>query len=74
MRKIDGDDRVVMGSLDVEECMVLLRWEPIARLAYAVRGEAPIVVPVNIAVDDDTILLRSDDGHKLDRISSRALP
>ena len=68
MRKIDGDDRTVISSLDVQECLVLLRWEPIARLAYGVRAEAPIVVPVNIVVDDDTILFRSDDGPKLDRI------
>ena len=69
MRTLDVDERALMYSLDVDECLVLLRWEPIVRLAYGVRGEAPIVVPVNITVTDDrTILFRSDDGTKLDRI------
>lgn len=69
MRKIDSDERTIIGALDVEECLVLLRWELLGRLAYGVRGEAPIVVPVNFVIDsDDNILLRSDDGTKLDRI------
>ena len=68
MRQIDSDARTTMGALDVEECLVLLRWENIGRLAFGVRGEAPIVVPVNFAVHDGDIYFRSDDGTKLDRL------
>ena len=57
-----------MGALDVEECLVLLRWENIGRLAVGVRGEAPLVVPVNFVVHEGTVVFRSDDGPKLDRV------
>ena len=68
MRPIDSDDRTTMGALDVEECLVLLRWENIGRLAVGTRGEAPLVVPVNFAVHEGNIFFRSDDGSKLDRL------
>lgn len=68
MRPIDTDERTTMGALDVEECLVLLRWENIGRLAVGVRGEAPLVVPVNFSVHDGNIVFRSDDGTKLDRL------
>ena len=68
MRTIETDDRSTIGVLDVEECLVLLRWEPIGRLAVAPRGEAPVVVPVNFCIHDGAIVFRSDDGAKLDRL------
>jgi hypothetical protein len=68
MREIAIDERSVMGALDVDECLVLLRWETIGRLAYAQRGEPPIVVPVNFVLVDDDIIFRSHDGPKLDAI------
>ena len=71
MREIAVDDRATMGALDVDECLVLLRWETVGRLAYAVRGQAPIVVPINFVVVDDSVVFRSDDGPKLDSIRER---
>jgi nitroimidazol reductase NimA-like FMN-containing flavoprotein (pyridoxamine 5'-phosphate oxidase superfamily) len=68
MRQIDSDDRTTLGALDVEECLVLLRWENIGRLAVGVRGEAPLVVPVNFVVYEGSIIFRTDDGTKLDRV------
>jgi nitroimidazol reductase NimA-like FMN-containing flavoprotein (pyridoxamine 5'-phosphate oxidase superfamily) len=68
MRTIDSDERTTMGVLDVDECMVLLRWEPIGRLAFGVRGQAPIVVPVNFCIRGDTIVFRSDEGSKLELV------
>lgn len=68
MREIAFDDRIVMGALDVDECLVLLRWETIGRLAYGPWGASPIVVPVNFVVDGDDIIFRSGDGPKLDSI------
>ena len=68
MRQIDSDDRTTLGALDVEECLVLLRWENIGRLAVGVRGEAPLIVPVNFVLYEGSIVFRSDDGTKLDRL------
>ena len=68
MREIAIDDRSTMGALDVDECRVLLRWETVGRLAYAVRGQAPVVVPINFVVVDDAVVFRSDDGPKLDAV------
>jgi nitroimidazol reductase NimA-like FMN-containing flavoprotein (pyridoxamine 5'-phosphate oxidase superfamily) len=68
MRTIDTDERTTMGALDVEECLVLLRWEPIGRLAFGVHGQSPIVVPVNFCVHERTIVFRSDNGTKLDLV------
>jgi nitroimidazol reductase NimA-like FMN-containing flavoprotein (pyridoxamine 5'-phosphate oxidase superfamily) len=68
MRQIDSDERTTMGALEVEECLVLLRWENIGRLAIGMRGEAPLIVPVNFAVYDGSVVFRSDDGTKLDRL------
>jgi len=72
MRQIDSDERTTMGALDVDECLVLLRWENIGRLAVCAPGEAPLVVPVNFALHGGDIVFRSDEGTKLERL--RRLP
>ncbi|MEO7556873.1 MAG: pyridoxamine 5'-phosphate oxidase family protein [Acidimicrobiales bacterium] len=71
MRTIEAGERATMGTLDVDECLVLLRWEPIGRLAFADSGAAPIVVPVNFVVDGDSMVFRSGDSAKLDRLRER---
>jgi uncharacterized protein len=68
MREIKKDERVTMGALDPEECLVLLRWEIVGRLAVAAPGEAPTVVPISFAVDEGTIVFRTDEGEKLSRL------
>ncbi|HEY2813080.1 MAG TPA: pyridoxamine 5'-phosphate oxidase family protein [Acidimicrobiales bacterium] len=65
MQQTNKDDRATIGELDPEECLVLLRWEVIGRLAVAAPGEAPTVVPVSFAVDEATIVFRTDEGEKL---------
>lgn len=62
MRKLGQDERAVFGVLDREECLTLLRWESVGRLAVGRQGAAPIVVPVNFVLDDDSILFRTDAG------------
>jgi len=62
MRTIQQDDRAVLGALDREECLVLLRWECVGRLAAARAGFAPVVVPVNFVLDGEAILFRTDIG------------
>ena len=68
MRQIDSDERTTIEALDVEECLVLLRWENIGRLAVAAHGEAPLVVPVNFVLHDAHVFFRAGDGVMLDRI------
>src|SRR5207248_1398682 len=68
MRPIDTDERTTLSALDVEECLVLLRWENIGRLAVSIADDAPLVVPVNFAVFEDTVVFRSTEGTKLDRL------
>jgi nitroimidazol reductase NimA-like FMN-containing flavoprotein (pyridoxamine 5'-phosphate oxidase superfamily) len=68
MRNIDSDGRTTMGALDVQECLVLLRWENIGRLALGSHGAAPLVVPVNFVLYEGDIIFRTDDGTKLDRL------
>lgn len=72
MREIRSDDRTSINALDVDECLVLLRWENIGRLAFSTHGEAPVVVPVNFVMHEGDIYFRSTDGPKLDRV--RELP
>ena len=41
MRTIQEDEGLTMGELDVEECLVLLRWEVLGRLAVSVPMTRP---------------------------------
>jgi hypothetical protein len=55
-----------LRPLSIDECWELLATVPVGRVAVAVEGEAPLVVPVNHLVEGRTILLRSGAGTKLD--------
>src|SRR4051794_1871206 len=68
MRNIDSDERTTMSALDFEECLVLLRWENLGRLAVSAHGEAPIVIPINFVFYEGNIFFKSGDGTTLDRI------
>ena len=52
--------------LSIEDCWELLATVPVGRVAVAVEGEAPMVVPVNHLVLRRTIVFRSGEGTKLD--------
>jgi nitroimidazol reductase NimA-like FMN-containing flavoprotein (pyridoxamine 5'-phosphate oxidase superfamily) len=71
MRQLDREADVAYHSLDREECLVLLRWEPIIRLAVAAPGHAPTVVPMNFVLDGDNVILRTDDGEKFARLADQ---
>lgn len=47
------------------ECVDLLRWNAIGRVAVVVDDGAPLVVPVNYIVDDETVVFRTGPGSKL---------
>src|ERR671919_626309 len=57
--------QVLPSIVDRDECLRLLAGEEIGRLAV-VAGNAAIVLPVNYALNGDTIVFRTDPGTKLD--------
>ena len=60
-------DRTVQ-VLSPEECLELLATASVGRVAVALPGGPPLVVPVNYAVEDDVIVFRTDPGSKLDAL------
>jgi uncharacterized protein len=59
------DDRTGIEVLDRELCRRLLAADEVGRLAV-VRGGAPVILPVNYALDGDDIVFRTAPGTKLD--------
>lgn len=51
-----------------EQCLQLLRASFVGRVAVAVPGGAPLVVPVNFVVDGEIVVFRSDEGSKIDAL------
>jgi nitroimidazol reductase NimA-like FMN-containing flavoprotein (pyridoxamine 5'-phosphate oxidase superfamily) len=60
---MDYDDEV-MSELTEEECWAELRSDEFGRLAYRL-GDEVNLVPVNYAMDGDTLLFRTAEGNKL---------
>jgi nitroimidazol reductase NimA-like FMN-containing flavoprotein (pyridoxamine 5'-phosphate oxidase superfamily) len=58
------DARTWLEVLPETECWRLLRLAAIGRLAVVIDGE-PTIWPLNIAVDDRTIVFRTDPGSKI---------
>jgi len=58
-------DRTGIEVIDGDECLRLLRGRRVGRLGVVVGGE-PLILPVNYAVQDETIVFRSAPGSKLD--------
>ncbi len=61
-------DHIVDRTLQVltaEECLGLLATASVGRVAVALPGGPPLVVPVNYAVEADVIVFRTDPGTKL---------
>jgi uncharacterized protein len=59
-------DPTRLEELTREDCMRLVGQHSIGRLAVAVPGRPPIVVPLNYVVDEEVVVFRSDPGTKLD--------
>jgi len=53
-------------ELDREECFRLVASHSIGRIAVALPGQSPFVVPVNYVLDVEMIVFRSDPGTKVD--------
>lgn len=52
-------------KLTRDECFVLLRTVEIGRVAVSRPDRAPLVVPVNFALDGEAVVFRTDAGTKL---------
>ena len=63
------DQRLVFEELDREDCLALLRDEPVGRVALTARA-LPVVLPVNFALLDGDIIWRSAQGTKLNDASA----
>jgi nitroimidazol reductase NimA-like FMN-containing flavoprotein (pyridoxamine 5'-phosphate oxidase superfamily) len=59
------DDRTGIEVMDADLCRRLLAADDVGRLAV-VSGGAPVILPVNYALDGDNIISRTAPGTKLD--------
>lgn len=63
------DPRNWMEILPASECWELLAVSPVGRIAVA-GPEGPEIYPINIAVDGESIVFRTDPGSKLSAIAA----
>ena len=54
-----------LEEIDRDECLDLVGSVSVGRIAVALPGGPPFVVPVNYALDGDVVVFRSDPGSKL---------
>ena len=67
----DDDDPGALVRLDRSTCLELLASRRTGRLAYVARAGVPDVVPVNLALDGERLLVRSGPGPKLQAAERR---
>lgn len=60
-----------LEEIGVEECLRLLRTRFVGRLAYVVEGR-PRILPLNYAVVDGQVVMRTEYGDTLDTLADRA--
>jgi nitroimidazol reductase NimA-like FMN-containing flavoprotein (pyridoxamine 5'-phosphate oxidase superfamily) len=63
MRQVDA--RTGIELLDRDDCLALMWGETVGRLAV-VHGGAPMIYPVNYALDGEQVIFRSNAGTKID--------
>lgn len=66
---MESDRRADFEELDREDCLALLRDEPVGRVALTARA-LPVVLPVNFALMEGDIVWRSAQGTKLNDAST----
>lgn len=59
-------DRTGIEILDRDACLELLAQDVVGRLAV-ISGNAPVIVPINYALDGDDVVFRTAAGTKLDQ-------
>ncbi|HUI04398.1 MAG TPA: pyridoxamine 5'-phosphate oxidase family protein [Acidimicrobiales bacterium] len=60
-----GPSELAIVELSEEECLRLLKTQDMGRLAVVVGGR-PTIFPVNYAVDERLVVIRTDPGAKLE--------
>lgn len=63
MKRVDS--RTGVEAIDRDECLRLLAGDEIGRLAV-IDGRTPVILPVNYALDGDSVVFRTAAGTKLD--------
>lgn len=66
---MECDQRPAFEELGPEDCLELLREEPVGRVALTARA-LPVVLPVNFALLDGDVVWRSAQGTKLNDAST----
>ncbi|WP_433471997.1 pyridoxamine 5'-phosphate oxidase family protein [Spirillospora sp. CA-142024] len=62
----NSSDRPLLEELDRAECLRLIGGGSIGRIAFD-DGEGPTVIPVNYAVDGDSVIFRTSSSGRLNR-------
>ncbi|HVT75867.1 MAG TPA: pyridoxamine 5'-phosphate oxidase family protein [Acidimicrobiales bacterium] len=73
MRVLDENGNVEFEELDRDECLQLLGWESLGRLATCAGDGAPEVVPINFVLDGGTVVFRGEPrraAHLIDHPAS----
>ena len=65
-----SDDIVWMSELDVSTCWRLVEQQPVGRVAF-IRAGRPVILPVNHATDDETVVFRTARDSPLDELTAR---
>ena len=65
------DARTGIEMMDRDHCLRLLATDEVGRLAV-VSGGAPVILPVNYAMDGEAVVLRTAAGTKLDAAGTPA--
>ncbi|HZA74974.1 MAG TPA: pyridoxamine 5'-phosphate oxidase family protein [Acidimicrobiales bacterium] len=65
-RKMTTGPHPHLEVIDHDDCLRLLAGDEIGRLAV-IAGNTAVVVPVNYALDGETVVFRTDPGTKLDQ-------
>lgn len=66
----DIEERTGLEVLDRRDCLALLAANSLGRIAVVGDGGRPLIFPVNFALDDEAIVLRTDPGTKLRRATN----
>ena len=62
---VDEAPSPTLEEIDRDECLDLVGSLSVGRIAVALPGGPPLVVPVNYRLDGDVVVFRSDPGSKL---------
>ena len=68
----DGGPTVSLDEIDRGQCLELLGTTSVGRVAFLVEGR-PVILPVNYAVDGETIVFRTAEDTVLNQVALQAV-